>query len=261
MQIEKKILPKYFEKVKSGRKTFELRKDEDNIKAGDIIILREWENGEYTGRQEERMVSYVLRNCQEYGLMDGYCILSLKKSNSSKRLMNEITEKKCTKCGIVYPVDCFNKCKKNRSGLRSECRYCQKEIDRKYREANREKERIRHKEYFEKRRQDPVKRLADDSRSRIRNAYEHGNKSENSFASKITGLSPNELRKYLIETYEANYGESFDENEKVEIDHIIPISLASSEEEVIKLCHYSNLQLLKAEDNKRKGTKENFILN
>ena len=39
------------------------------------------------------------------------------------------------------------------------------------------------------------------------------------------------------------------------IDHIIPISSANNEEELIKLCHYTNLQPLWAVDNFKKGSK------
>ena len=59
--VEKKILPKYFQTVRNERKNFELRKDEDNIQPGDILILREWNDGQYTGRMEARKVMYVLR--------------------------------------------------------------------------------------------------------------------------------------------------------------------------------------------------------
>ncbi len=76
MIVEKKILPEYFVEVDKGNKTFEIRKDEDNIQAGDFLILREWD-GEYTGNQVIREVTYVLRNCPEYGLMDGYCIIGM----------------------------------------------------------------------------------------------------------------------------------------------------------------------------------------
>ena len=75
--IEKKILPEYFKEVKTGRKTFELRKDEDDVQVGDTLILREWDGENYTGRQAVCDVSYVLRDVPEYGLQKGYCIIAL----------------------------------------------------------------------------------------------------------------------------------------------------------------------------------------
>lgn len=75
-QIRKKTLPKYFNEVWIGNKNFELRKDEDDAQAGDELILEEWtpESG-YTGMTAKKIVTYVLRNVPEYGLMDGYCII------------------------------------------------------------------------------------------------------------------------------------------------------------------------------------------
>ena len=74
--VEKKILPEYYKAVCKGIKTFELRKDEDNIQPGDRLDLREWD-GEYTGRHIIREATYVLRNCPEYGLKEGYCIIGI----------------------------------------------------------------------------------------------------------------------------------------------------------------------------------------
>ena len=76
--IEKKILPKYFYEVAVGMKTFELRKDEDDVRKGDILLLKEWDGSKYTGKIIEARVTYVLKNCPEYGLMDGYCIIGIK---------------------------------------------------------------------------------------------------------------------------------------------------------------------------------------
>ncbi|HPO75467.1 MAG TPA: DUF3850 domain-containing protein [Candidatus Pacearchaeota archaeon] len=51
--IKKKILPKYFDLVKSGKKKFELRLADFKIKEGDVLILEEWDpkKKEYTGRK------------------------------------------------------------------------------------------------------------------------------------------------------------------------------------------------------------------
>ena len=73
--VSKKILPKYFQAVADGMKKFELRKDEDDIQFGDVLILKEWDGEKYTGRDLCCKVTYVLRNVPEYGLMDGYCII------------------------------------------------------------------------------------------------------------------------------------------------------------------------------------------
>ena len=54
--------------------------------------------------------------------------------------------------------------------------------------------------------------------------------------------------------------QEFEDLKNVHIDHIIPMSTAKSEEEVIKLNQYTNLQLLKAEDNLEKSDKLNWKL-
>ena len=63
---------------------------------------------------------------------------------------------------------------------------------------------------------------------------------------------------HLLETFKNNYGYKWDGIEKVHIDHIIPLATAKTKEEVIKLCYYTNLQLLKAKDNIEKGNKLNW---
>lgn len=73
---ELKISPKYFEDVKANKKNFELRKDDRDFKVGDFITLREYDNGQYTGREIKNIpIGYILRDVPEYGLKEGYCIL------------------------------------------------------------------------------------------------------------------------------------------------------------------------------------------
>jgi len=69
-----KILPLYMEDVFSEKKCFELRLNDRDYQAGDTFLLREFENGAYTGRWYVGVISYVLKDCKEYGLEDGYCI-------------------------------------------------------------------------------------------------------------------------------------------------------------------------------------------
>lgn len=74
-----KILPQYYDDVAEYRKAFELRKDDRDFKVGEVLILREYdpEESEFTGRAMVRNIGYILRNCPEYGLAEGYCILGL----------------------------------------------------------------------------------------------------------------------------------------------------------------------------------------
>lgn len=54
-----KILPKYFEAVINDEKTFEIRKNDRNFIVGDIAVLKEFENGSYTGRFVEAEITYL----------------------------------------------------------------------------------------------------------------------------------------------------------------------------------------------------------
>ena len=74
MFFEKKCKREFFIRVYSGEKNFELRRDEDGMQPGDYLTLMEWD-GDYTGRTLKRQIKYVLRDCPEYGLMEGYCII------------------------------------------------------------------------------------------------------------------------------------------------------------------------------------------
>lgn len=69
-----KILPEYYEAVVFGRKRFEIRKNDRDFQVGDLFVLREWDGEKYTGRQFIQSIGYMIKDCPEYGLMDGYCI-------------------------------------------------------------------------------------------------------------------------------------------------------------------------------------------
>lgn len=87
--IEKKCLPKYYAAVRDMLKTFEIRKDDSDYEVGDILELREWDGKEYTGHKITREITYILRDCPEYGLADGFCILAIQPvyENAVKRII------------------------------------------------------------------------------------------------------------------------------------------------------------------------------
>ena len=70
-----KIKTQYFEDVKNGRKTFELRKNDRDFKVGDTLLLEEY-NGDYTGRFIKVIITYLLRG-GNYGLDKDYVILCI----------------------------------------------------------------------------------------------------------------------------------------------------------------------------------------
>lgn len=77
-----KVRPEYFQALKDGRKKAELRKDDRGFREGDKLYLREWEEKSgYTGRFLFADITHILKDLNEYGLMDGYCILSVNITN------------------------------------------------------------------------------------------------------------------------------------------------------------------------------------
>lgn len=59
--IKKKIWPVYFEAVQSGKKKFDFRVADFEVKKGDELVLEEWDPAtkEYTGRNITKKVGYV----------------------------------------------------------------------------------------------------------------------------------------------------------------------------------------------------------
>lgn len=104
-------------------------------------------------------------------------------------------------------------------------------------------------------------KLKQQLRHLIGRSFERRGYKKNSRTEKIIGCDYESFIKYLLETYKNNYGVEYDNKEKVHIDHIIPLSKAKTEEDIIKLCHYTNLQLLKAKDNIDKSDNEFWKLN
>lgn len=75
MEHDLKILPDYFGEVRSGLKTFEIRKNDRNFRLGDRLFLREYKNGKFTGQVEEVLITYMT----DYAQKDGYVVMGISK--------------------------------------------------------------------------------------------------------------------------------------------------------------------------------------
>ena len=74
---ELKILPEYYDAVRCGDKRFEIRKNDRDFHTGDILRLKEWDGKQYTGEELDAVVRYIYHGIDEYGLAEGYCIMSI----------------------------------------------------------------------------------------------------------------------------------------------------------------------------------------
>lgn len=72
---EVKLSSNYFDDVLSGKKPFELRKNDRDYREGDYLILNEIDNDKLTGRKVKVQIIYLLQGYD--GLLDDYCILGI----------------------------------------------------------------------------------------------------------------------------------------------------------------------------------------
>lgn len=75
---ELKLHKHFFSDVASGKKTFELRKNDRKFEVGDIIILEEWDGRDYCDNRIKAEIVYMLDDYACNGLKDDYVILGIK---------------------------------------------------------------------------------------------------------------------------------------------------------------------------------------
>lgn len=76
---ELKTWPQFYAAVLSGRKSFEVRKDDRGFQSGDVLLLREWDPVKtvYTGAACYRRVRYVLSNSSHEGIAPGHVVMAI----------------------------------------------------------------------------------------------------------------------------------------------------------------------------------------
>ena len=138
-----------------------------------------------------------------------------------------------------------------------------KEITKSWYEANKDKVTAYKTNWIRNRREsDSFYRLIGNYRTRTLKAFKSIGQKKNVKSLKLLGLKTFKELAIYFESKFYNHpktGEkmTFDNHGTYgwHIDHIIPIDSAKTEEDIIKLCHYTNLQPLWAEENLRKSNK------
>lgn len=123
-----------------------------------------------------------------------------------------------------------------------------------YRKKNRDKFNLYNKNHRIKNNSNPLFKVWNNTRKRIREYLKLNKITKTNKTFNIVGCTPEFLKEHIEKQFKE--GMSWELMGKhIHIDHIIPLSSAKTEEEIYKLCHYTNLQPLWSEDNLKKGNK------
>lgn len=144
---------------------------------------------------------------------------------------------------------------------RAEHRERTKEVNKKYKETHKEEIKIATKKYRdEKYKDDPHFKFKKSIYNMINQSFAKHGSYKPKKNKDILGITSSELYFYLLQTFVDTYGYEWDFKEPVHIDHIIPLATAKTQEDIVRLCHYKNLRLLKASDNIKKRDRLDFVV-
>lgn len=125
-----------------------------------------------------------------------------------------------------------------------------------YNKVNKDKINSWTRKYREKRKkEDNVFKFKSNVRSLITSSFKRGTNQfrKNAKTETILGCTIQEFIKHIQSKF--TEGMTLNNHGEWHLDHIYPVSLATTEEQIIKLNHYTNFQPLWAEDNLSKGSK------
>lgn len=164
--------------------------------------------------------------------------------------------KVCIICKIEKNIEDYPPRPSQWDGHRNECVECytslRKIIGKKYREKNKNSIRERGKIYHKNRMEtDITYRVKIISRNLIRKSLYKSGYTKRSRTYQILGCSYEEFRSHLENQFLE--GMNWENRNLWEIDHIVPISIAKSEEEMLILNHYQNLRPLWKGENQKKS--------
>ena len=182
-------------------------------------------------------------------------------------MIEDITYKTCSKCGEEKPLSLYYKNKGRKDGVSVYCAKCMKEYSKKPERVEYEKNRTKLRSKTENYKKYQVqyqmklnkKKYNEDYTFRImkrmRNTLSKYITRKQKTTNELIGCSSEDLIKHLEKQFQ--YGMTWENYGQYgwHIDHIIPLSSAKTEEDIIKLNHYTNLKPLWWKDNLRKSNK------
>ncbi len=104
----------------------------------------------------------------------------------------------------------------------------------------------------------PVTKLSFGIRNLINGSFKRNGFTKNSKTMQILGCSFDEFKSHIESQFK--HGMSWDNRSEWHIDHIMPVSMAKTHDEVIRLNHFRNLRPLWAHENLSKSDKTPDIL-
>jgi hypothetical protein len=162
--------------------------------------------------------------------------------------------KVCNKCKVEKPYNEFSKDSTRKDGKQLHCKECRAEAHKVYRKSKKDEFRNRHTEYMKQRRaEDPLFRLIHNMRCRVTYCCKSIIANKKVSLAKSIGITKYEFKSYIESKFQD--GMTWDNYGDWHVDHIKPLSMAKTKDEVMELNHYTNLQPLWAIDNIKKSNK------
>ena len=209
---------------------------------------------------EDRKVIKVInrRTCKTCSISKEVSEFDKKRKSCKSCFINKIvlSTKICIGCGIEKDIELFHMRIDSVDGHRNQCSDCfisnasvtKRIYKQKNRKSLREKELIYRKERMAS---DPFYRAKVDARNLIRKAISKGGYSKKSRTEEILGCSFEQFKEHIESQFMENM--SWSNRSEWQIDHIIPISFAKDEGELLLINHYTNLRPLWTIDNQLKS--------
>jgi hypothetical protein len=127
-------------------------------------------------------------------------------------------------------------------------------MNKQWAEKNKEHKRAYARMYHKNRRlNDPLYALSCRCRVRITDVFRCMGFTKRSKSSEMLGCDWDTLKQFIEQQF--TDGMDWTNRDQWHIDHITPLASAKTEERLIELCHYTNLQPLWASENMSKGSK------